>query len=232
MEVLKAERRKILGKKVKKLRKKGLLPAVIFGRDLKSIPISLDTQAFRTIYAQAGESTLVDLSLDGKNPQKVLISDVTIDPISDDFLHANLHQIDLAEEITTEIPLHIVGQSPVVESGEGILLSLLSEIEITCLPQNLPSEINVDISGLEKIDDAIAVKELAVDLTKIKINADPEELVLKIDYAQMEEEIEEKVAEEELVSEVEVEKEKKEVEDEQISEIKDKETKREAKEKQ
>ena len=210
---LKAEKRAILGKKVKGLRQKGILPAVVFGKETGSIPVTLDQKSFEKVYKEVGESALIDVQIsdDGRHkvPQlhKVLISEVGLDPISDQIVHANLHAVSLTEKATATIPLKIVGGSPIVKSGEGMLLTLLDKVDVEALPQDLPPEITLDISGLIKIDQSLTVKDLPVDRAKVEIKQDPEELVVKVEHAEMaEEEPEEEVS----VEAVEVTTEKKE----------------------
>ena len=182
---------------------------MVFGKDLESIPITLDQKEFEKVYEEAGESTLIDVDLpEADKPIKVLISDVDLDPVSDKIIHANLQAVKLTEKITATVPLKVVGESPVVKSGEGMLLTLLDEVDVEALPQDLPSEIKVDVSGLTAIDQGIAVKDLPVDRAKVELQQDPEELVVKIEHAAMAEE--EKEEKEVSVEEVEVTTEKKE----------------------
>ncbi len=195
-----------------------MLPAVVFGKDIESIPITLDQKDFEKVYEEAGESTLVDVEIVAENgrakgPQlhKVLISETDLDPVSDEIIHANLQAVKLTEKTTATVPLKIIGESPIVKSGEGMFLTLLNEVEVEALPQDLPSEIKVDISNLTEIDQGIAIKDLPVDHTKVKIEQEPEELVVKIDHAEMAEEEEEEVS----VEEVEVTKKKKKKEEEE-----------------
>lgn len=192
---LTATKRKILGKKVKTLRQQELLPAVVFGKELKeSIPITLDKKEFERVYHEAGESTLIDVEItdDGRGQasqlHKVLVSEVDRDPVSDEILHANLHAVSLKEKITAKISIKIIGESSIVKSGEGLLLTILDEIEIECLPQDLPSAIEVDISGLTKIDQNITIKDIKIGPEKINLKHDPDEVVLKIEHAEMKEE--------------------------------------------
>lgn len=207
MEVLKAKKRNLLGKKVKRLRVRGGIPAVLYGKNIKSEPILLDSKEFSRIYAHAGESTLVDLEVEGGSPKKVLITEIQKDPLSDAIIHTNLRVVDLKEKITAEIPIEIIGESSVVSTNQGILLQLIDKIEVTCLPTDLPSAIRVDISGLTKVGDLFLVRDLNIDRKKLEINEAPEEPVLKIDYPEMAEE-EVVVTEEEAVAGVAVAREK------------------------
>lgn len=206
-----AQKRELTGtKKVQKLREKGLLPAVISGKDFGSVPLTIDKKDFEKVYSEAGESTLVDVKIGDEKPQKALISEVAVDPVSDEIIHANFHTVKLTEKVSADVPLKIVGESPIVKSGEGMLLNVLDELEVEALPQDLPSEIEVDISHLEKIGQGITVGELKIDREKVSLKNDPEDLVVKIDYPEMEEEEEEAAEEVSLEEAVEVTKEKSE----------------------
>lgn len=190
---LKAEKRKVLGKKVKSLRREGTLPAVLFGGEEPSIPLELNQMNFEKLYEEAGEATIIDLELGGKT-QDVLISEVQRGPLGR-VLHADLKRVEAGELMTATVPVEVVGESPIVKSGEGILLTLLDEVEVECYPKDLPSEIKVDVSGLTEIGQGVEVKDLPLDHEKVKVlEQEPEALVLKIDYPQ-EEEVEEEEAE-------------------------------------
>ena len=189
MELI-AEKRQELGKKNKKIRRERKLPAVMFGKGLDSVPLTLDYQKFEKLYKQAGESTLVDLVIDTEAPVKVLITEVSTHPVTDKLLHANLHKVNLKEKITAAVPIEIVGESPVVKSGEGLLLVLLHEVEVEALPSDLPHHIQVDISGLTQVEQGIVIKDLVIDRSKVEIkDQEDDELVVKIDYPQMAEEV-------------------------------------------
>lgn len=196
---LKAEKREILGKKVKSLRQQGLLPAVVFGKETGSLPITLNHKEFLKVYEEAGESALIDVHIDKEKPVKVLVTETDIDPVSDQIIHANLHAVSLTEKATATIPIEFVGESPTVKSGDGMLLTLLNEIEVEALPQDLPPEIKLDISGLTEIDQGLAVKDLPIDHTKVEVKQEPEDLVVKVERAEMaEEEPEEEVSVEQV----------------------------------
>ncbi|OGC50932.1 hypothetical protein A2716_02765 [candidate division WWE3 bacterium RIFCSPHIGHO2_01_FULL_40_23] len=202
---LTAKKRTELGKKSKKIRKEGKLPAVVFAKDTPSIPLTVDYLKFERIYTASGESTLIDLSIDNEKPFKVLVSEVSYHPVTDKINHVNFHKVNLKEKISATVPIEIVGESPIVKAGEGILLTLIHEITVESLPTDLPHDIKVDVSGLLEIGQGIHIKDLPVDLSKVEIlDQDPLDLVVKIDYAEMKEEVvEAPVTEEELVAKVE-----------------------------
>jgi len=204
---LSAKKRKIQGKKVKRLRREEKIPAILYGGDKKPQSLTLERPEFEKVYQEAGESTLIDLNIGGKK-EKILIADVQHDPLGK-LLHADLQRVEAGEKLTTTVAVEVKGESPAVKSGEGILLTLLDEVEVECLPQDLPSEIKVDISDLSEVGQGIEVKDLPINRAKVKVlDHEPDELVLKIDYPEMEEEEEVVVAEEEAVAAVEAEKEK------------------------
>ena len=193
-----------------------MLPAVIFGKESGSIPITLKNGEFLKVYEEAGESALIDIQIDngrGQAPQlhKVLVTEVGIHPVSDEILHVNFHAVSLTEKATATIPIEVVGESLIVKSGEGMLLTLLDEVEVEALPQDLPPELKLDISGLKEIDQSLSVKDLQVDREKVEIKQDAEDLVVKVEHAEMAEEEEE---EEVSVEGVEVTTEKEEEEEE------------------
>ena len=207
---LKAVRREKTGKAVRSLRHQGTLPAVVYGKGFENLNLSLDLKEFKKVFKEAGHTTIVDLTVEGeKEPLKILIADVQEEPIKNEYIHADLRQVNLSQKISAEIPVITIGQSPAVVGGEGILLTLLTKIKVEALPLDLPHKINFDLSSLKKIGDGLTVKDLPLDQSKVQIlENNPDDLVVKIDYAvQIEKEEEVK-----SVEDIEVLKEKKEEE--------------------
>src|SRR3989344_4199278 len=122
--ILKAQTRKVLGRKVKKLRAEGLLPANIFGKKVKSQSVSVGLKDFAKVFQKAGKTALVEIDLDDKM-LPVLISNVSYHPVSRLPLHADFHQVDLKEKVTAHVPLEIVGEAPAVKDKIGVLLKSL-----------------------------------------------------------------------------------------------------------
>ena len=202
MEIV-AKERNITGKKVRVLRKDNYLPAVVFGKGKKSKAIVLSATTIDKTLKVAGESMLIDLAIEGeKIPRKVLISEVQRDFVTGRASHLSFHEVSLKEKITAHIPVEFVGESPAVKSGEGILITLIDEIDVECLPTDLPSHFEINISNLSKVGDFITVGALEYDKSKIAIDLDPEELLIKVDYAeQLEEETETTVEDIEVTGE-------------------------------
>jgi len=184
---IKASKRKILGRKVKKLRREGILPANIFGKGIKSQPLQLDKSEFLSVFKKTGETGLVDLVIEKQAPRPVLISQIQFDPVTDEPLHVDFHQVNLKEKTTATVEIKLVGESPAAEKEEGVLVQVLSEVEVEALPTELPDHLEADISSLKAIDDAIRIKNLKVD-KGVEIKAEPEEIVVKISAPVKEEE--------------------------------------------
>ena len=176
-EKLKAEKRKVLGKRVKKLRRVGILPANVYGKSIKSESLQVNQAEFDKVYKEAGETGLVDLEFDGKTIP-VLIHNVTSN-FRGLVLHADFFQVNLKEKVKAMVPLEIVGEPKAVLDKIGILMNILSEIEVEALPEELPEKIDVNVEHLANIDDQITVSDLKIP-TGVEVLSDKEQVVSKI----------------------------------------------------
>lgn len=177
---LKATGRDLLGKKVKILRQKGQIPAILYGRNFKALPLILDKQEFLKIFHQAGEATIINLEIpDQKGQIKALIRDIQKDPVKDNIYHVDLYKVDMSQEIQTDIPLRFVGASPAVEEQEGNFISNKDTIEVECLPDKLVSEIEVDISKIKTFEDLIHISDLKIP-EGIKVLDEPDEIIAQV----------------------------------------------------
>lgn len=192
---LKAEKRKVLGRKVKQLRREGVLPANVYGKNLKSTAVQVPSDEFTKVFSEAGETGLVDLKVNGQE-YPVLIHNVQTDPVTDQALHVDFLQVNLKEKVTAMVPLEFTGESPAEKSQEGIVVEQMNEVEVEALPTDLPEKITVDVSRLKKVDDAIHVKDLQVD---VELKEDPERIVVNVAPPAVEEVEEAPPAEEEGV---------------------------------
>lgn len=187
--VLSVESRKELGRKVKRLRKEGLLPATVYGKKLRSVSIKGDLKEFVSVFDKVGETSLVDLKIkDDKKARVVLLKNPQYHPVSDQLIHIDLHQVDLTEKVTVAIPVEIVGLAPAVDKGEGVLVQQVNEIEVEALPTDLPEKFVVDVSKLKKVDDAIIVSDLEVDSKKVTLQVSGDQVIVRIDALAEEEE--------------------------------------------
>lgn len=197
-EILKAEIRK---SRAKESRKRGKIPAVLYGPSLKNLNLEVEPEEFEKTYKKVGSSSMITLLVD-KKKFLVLIQAVQRDPISDKFLHVDFFQPSLKEEIEARIPLVFEGEAPAVKELGGTLVRNFAEIEIKSLPQHLPHEIRVDISKLKTFEDIIFVKDIPVP-ENVKILRNREDIVA---FVARPEKVEEELAKptEEKVEEVEV----------------------------
>lgn len=156
---LHAKSRTETGRKVKHLRLQGLIPANIYGKQVESTPVTLTEEEFVSVYGEAGESSLVEVALDG-SVRPVLIHDVQRHPVTWKTLHVELYQVNLKEKVQTKVPLSFIGESKAETDKIGVVLKPLSEVEVEALPADLPEHIDVDISSLNAVGDELHVADI------------------------------------------------------------------------
>jgi len=207
---LKAKIREEVGKKIKAVKDSGRIPAIIYGHKIKNILLDLDAKEFNKTYKEAGESSLIELNIEGDKEQRpVLIHEIQRDPVTDQIIHIDFFQTSLKEEVQVSVPLVIEGVSLAVKELGGTLVKNISEIEVKSLPQNLPHEIKVSIESIKTFEDHITVKDLKLP-ENVKVIAKPDEILVSVSAP---EDVEGDLAEaiEEKVENIEkIEKEKKE----------------------
>lgn len=185
--VLNIEKRKVIGREVKFLRRQGIVPANIYGKKIKSLAVQLTVKAFLPVLKEVGETSLLELKVEGEEKTRpVLIHAVQFHPLSGDPLHVDFYEVDLKEKVTTKVPVELIGESPAVKEKIGILIQPLSEVEVEALPADLPEKVEVDISSLKVIDDAVIVENIKAN-EGIKILTDGQEVLVKIDALAKEE---------------------------------------------
>lgn len=177
------------GKRTAKLRKEGLVPAVVYGPNEPALAIKLSAKEFEKVFKEAGESSVLVLTGAGDD-KEVLIHEVSFNKLKGGFEHIDFYAIEKGKEVTVNIPLSFVGEAPAVKLG-GSLTKALYELEVTGQPAKLPHEITVDVSSLVTFEDMIRVKDLSVP-AGIKVEDDPEETVALV--SEVKEEIEEPTA--------------------------------------
>jgi large subunit ribosomal protein L25 len=169
---LMAEPRSVVGKKVKRLRKEGKVPAVVYGPTLtETVQVSVNERDFAKFYHQYGHATLFDLKCDGQS-WPVFIRDVQVDPVRWNPIHVDFFSPNMLKEINTSVPVNLQN----VPEGPGIFSQQLSEIVVHGLPSNIPNRIVVDCSVLQEIGDAVRVADLA-GITDISIVTNAEEII-------------------------------------------------------
>jgi len=175
MQSLQSDRRTEAGKGVaRKLRRAGRIPAVYYGRGETPIPIAIGLKELEEIiHKSGGSNVIVDLKVegDGAGDRKAIIREIQRDPVEGSILHLDLQHISLTERITVEVPIVLIGTPIGVKDGGGILEHLLREVEVECLPTDIPSKLEVEVSGLN-IGDSLHVSDLKADRVTIKTEAD------------------------------------------------------------
>jgi large subunit ribosomal protein L25 len=194
---LAAQRRTLLGKKVGRLRRRGIIPANIYGRGMESIPVQIDVRDLRDALLRAGTTTVVTLQVRGADggaggaengaTYPVLIERIQRHPASGQVLHVDLLKVDLNRPVRAVVPIRLVGEAPAVAAG-GVLYHPLDEIEVEALPRDLPHEIVVDVSTLVDVDAQITVGDLRLP-PGVTVDAAPETVVVKVTPSKVELEI-------------------------------------------
>jgi len=198
---LKATKRHIEGKKVQGLRRQGITPAHLFGPDVESLAIQCDTPALRNILVDAGHTQLVSLKLGHEHhPRTVMIREVQIDNFKGGVLHVDFYQVNLAEVIRVNVPIFLIGESAAAKMKGNSLVQELNDLTVQCLPGNIPSKIEVDVTPLLTADQLIRVKDLPA-ITDVTIINEPGVVVARIAVEVIEVEQPKAVAEEAEVTE-------------------------------
>jgi len=197
---IKAVERKLKGRKVKRLRKEGVLPANIFGKKVKSTAIKIALADFEKVYKEVGETGIVEIVL-GKTKRPVLIHNIQVDPASDIPIHVDFLQIDLKEKVTAQVPVELVGESPAEKQALGTVVLHLDEIEVEALPKDLLEKFEVNIGNLTEVDQAVFVKDLSFDKKKVEVKMGGDEIIVKVEPLRKEEEEVKPQVEEEVVPE-------------------------------
>jgi large subunit ribosomal protein L25 len=174
--VLKATKRDVTGKQVKALRRAGQLPAVIYGRHVEPISISLEAHSAGQAIAKLTSSSLVTLDVDGAE-YFVLLREKQRNFIKGNLTHVDFLALDLTEKIRTKVRLHFTGMSIAVKDFSAVLIHRMEALEVECLPADLPERINVDISPLKEIGNSIRVRDIAIP-ANVDVLADEDEIVI------------------------------------------------------
>jgi len=200
---LEAKKRETLGKKTKYIRRDGEIPAVVFGKAMDSVNLTLDYNTFDKAYKQAGETDLIDVNA-GNEKFKVLVKDVQFNPVTNRVSHVSFYKPDLTIKTEAQVPVEIIGEetNELIKSGTALALQLFQEITVEALPEDIPHDFTIDVSGLTEIGQGVSISQLEYNREKVSIpNLDPEEMVVRIDEIVIkEEESDVTVTEEEAIA--------------------------------
>lgn len=175
---LQGQKRDLVGRKVKNLRAKGIVPATVYGKKISSESIAIVASDFSKMYAQAGETGLIELTV-GAVMSPVLVHTVQKHAVTGELLHVEFYHVDLKEKVHTKVPVVHVGESAAVSEKKGVLLTISTEVEVEALPAELPEKIEIDVTNLSEVDQELKVADLKAP-QGVTILTDPEVIVVKV----------------------------------------------------
>jgi large subunit ribosomal protein L25 len=184
-----AQKRIVLGKKVQSLRTAGKLPAVLYGHNVETQQIEISEKDFSKAFKLAGESTLINLVIEGKT-RPVLIHEVQHHYLNDNPIHVDFYAVNMTEKLKVHVPLHFVGVAEAVKALGGTLVKNLSEVEVECLPSDIPHSFEIDISSLNTFEDAIRVSDLKAG-SNVTVLTPADEMIANVAAPRTEEELKE-----------------------------------------
>ncbi len=188
-----ATTREILGKKVRFLRRQGITPTHLFGHNVESVALQCDTAQLKRVLAQTGRTRLISLKIDeAKKPRNVVVREVQREPSTRELLHVDFYQVSMAEKIRVEVPIVSIGEAPALKSKENFLLQELNSLSVECLPGEIPNRVDIDLTSLTELGQAIHVKDIMLDKEGTILN-NPEQLVVKVSARRIEKLVEEEV---------------------------------------
>ena len=182
---LKAEERKVLGKKVKKLRREGFLPGNVYGKGLNSFALQVKLTDFESVYKEAGDTGLIDLSYDGKT-KPVLVKNLQRNFANHTVLHVDFYQVNMKEKVKATVPVVLVGEAKAVTDKIGLLLQNLTDVEVESLPDSLPENVEINVEHLAEIGDQITVADLKTP-EGVEVLTDPSQTIAKVNELVVEE---------------------------------------------
>ncbi|MGQ9682371.1 MAG: 50S ribosomal protein L25 [Anaerolineae bacterium] len=177
---LTAQPRTVIGKQVAQLRRSGYVPAVVYGHNVEPQPLQVEERALRQVLQHAGGNQLITLRVgNGGSPRMVLLREVQREAIKRRLLHVDLYEVSMTERIRTEIPVTFTGEAPATKRGEAMLYHGLESVEVECLPGDLVTHFEVDLSGLTDIDQEIRVSDLHLG-DKFQLLSDPDAVLVRV----------------------------------------------------
>lgn len=186
---LKSKSREVTGRKVRSLRREGSIPAVLYGHGVENLNLSLNAHDFDKIFKQAGSNTIIDLNVDeGKDPKNVLIHKLDHDPVTGQIRHVDLYAVKMTTKLKAQVPVHFTGEASAVHQLGGTLLTHKDELEVECLPGDLPQSFEVSLDVLDSFEASIHVSDIAAP-EGVEILDDAEDTVAVVEPPRSEEEM-------------------------------------------
>ena len=185
-QTIEAQIRTFQGKKVKKLRAEGFVPATLYGAGIDSLTIQLDSKEMEVLFEEVGESSLVNIKID-KDIYPVLLRNPQYNIMDESLMHIDCYKVNLKEKITATVPIELIGEAPGVKLGNS-LIEVSNELEIEALPADLPEKLEVDISGLEEVDATITAGDIKLS-DKWELKSPLDQVIVKLEAPRVEEEV-------------------------------------------
>lgn len=176
--VFNATSRDVVGKQVRSLRRQGRLPAIIYGHRIEPITISLDAHDVGQRLPRVSSSQLVIVDVDGKQ-HNTLVREKQRDPVTNKFVHVDFQAISMTEKLRIMVGLEFVGDAPAIKLYDGIVTHAREQVEVECLPADLPSTIQVDLTGMTEIGDVLYARDLKLP-PRVELMDHPDEVVVSI----------------------------------------------------
>lgn len=176
---LDAQPREVHGKKVKTLRRQGLIPATVYGKGAEPASVQLDDRAFNTLYRRAGKTALIDMNIAGLGKRAVFVQAVQRHPLTRAIIHADFKVVDVNKPVHMEVPVTLVGESPLVSRGDAMINQVIATVLVEALPANLPQHIDIDVSGLDELDKSLTVADLPTG-GGYKVLTDAEQVLISL----------------------------------------------------
>lgn len=161
------------------VRAQGMIPAELYGHNVENVHVAVSANEFERVLRKAGESTIVSLVIEGMGTRNVLIHDIQNDVVRSNPIHVDFLEVSMTEKLQTTVALEYTGESQAVKALAGTLVKILDEVEVECLPGDLPHNLTVDISTMNTFDDVVLVKDIAAP-KGVTILTDSEETVAKV----------------------------------------------------
>lgn len=173
---------------VKDMRKAGDVPGVIYGNTMKNTSIKCNAKELHGVYVKAGENNLIEVDVDGKKVP-CLIHSISFDPVTSAYEHIDLYAVDMTKKVTTNVPVVFTGECPAVKNHGGVLLTVHGQLEVTCLPSDIPESFVVDLTVLENLRDSVTVAKLTIP-AGVVVTKPPETAIVIVQEPRKEEVIE------------------------------------------
>lgn len=180
--------REVVGKKVRFLRRKGIIPLHLFGHGIESLSLQCDSSELRHVLAQAGKTRLIGLKIGkARKPKNVFVREVQRSPRTGELLHVDLYQVQMEETIKVDVPIVLIGEAPALQEKGNMMVQELSTLSVEALPHKIPATVEVDLSPLTEAEQSLYVRDIVLD-EEITVLDDPEHMVVKINLLPTEKE--------------------------------------------